>query len=75
MTEPKKEHKNGLSVILASKSFMNFLHIHSLNDMDTNLEKLVIWFFNAKWSRNDPKLELLNVNQQVAQNNVFDILR
>ena len=62
-------------MILASNSFMNFSHIHSLNNMDTNLGKLVIWLFNAKWSRNDPKLVLLNMKQKVAQNNVFDIFR
>ena len=33
------------------------------------LGKLVIWLFNAKWSRNDPKLAL-----NFAQNSVFDIL-
>ena len=62
-------------MILASNSFMNFSHIHSLNNMDTNLGKLVIWLFNVKWSRNDPKLVLFNMKQKVAQNNVFDIFR
>ena len=30
------EHKNRPSVMLASKSFINFLDIHSLNNMGTN---------------------------------------
>ena len=61
--------------MLTSKSFINFLDIHSLNNMGNNryqylfLGKLVIWLFNAKWSRNDPKLAL-----NFAQNSVFDIL-